>query len=232
MLSAAGAATAAVRARGQPRDGRGRAHRLLLLLLLSAQLVQVGQRAHRYRIPRCGCSVCLAYCGCESCVQRACTRMSYCPSAGRVYIVARLQRHARTTDRRHSVRPRDAATSHSLICALTCRYNDRVGARGGSCDGIVSGAATRTDDASGAPPTPLPGHAHASIDIDSATRPRKEVVVVVAVFAAAAVCGDGHRGSLTTLCSLLHPIHVIITRLLLLSWCILLFRQRSPFADA
>jgi len=62
VLSAAGAA-AAVRARRQPRDGRGRAHRLLLLLLLSAQLVQVGQRAHRYRIPRGGCSVCLVYCG-------------------------------------------------------------------------------------------------------------------------------------------------------------------------
>jgi len=54
VLSAASAtSTATVWARRQPR-GRGHAHRLLLLLLLFAQLVQVGQRAHRCRISLCG----------------------------------------------------------------------------------------------------------------------------------------------------------------------------------
>lgn len=66
-------------------------------------------------------------------VQRACTRISYCARVAYVAataIATAPRAYKRTTTAADTPCARALTRRHALICAQTCRYNDREGARG------------------------------------------------------------------------------------------------------
>jgi len=138
-------------------------------------------------------------------------------------VSSRLQRHARKSERRHSVRPRDATTSQYLICALTCRYNDGVGAR----SGLVCARRNRERRRPGPMMRARAAHpvagARSCVDryrLRDATSERGRRRRRRRRCRRRLRRWPSRVPFATTLYSLLHPLYVNITRLLLL-WCIL-----------